>query len=110
MARPTKDDADKMSHTLPAVRCTASEKSLIQDRSKAAGLSISEYVRQMIFDGKVIVQESSFDFETAQQLRKLGVNLNQQTKKLNATGIMPNELKRIWQKLETVLDQMMEQN
>lgn len=110
MARPTIDDAAKMSHTLPAVRCTADEKQHIQTQSKQAGLSVSEYIRQMVFSGKVVVQQSDFDFETTHQLRKLGVNLNQQTKKLNSTGIMPVELKRVWQKLELILDNMMEQN
>lgn len=109
MARPTLEDADKMSHTLPAVRCTKEEKKLITDNSRKAGISASEYIRRMVFNGKVVIRESPFDFETAHQLKKLGVNLNQQTKKLNSTGVLPKELKTLWQKLETVLDKMMEQ-
>lgn len=108
MARPTLDDAAKLSHTLPAVRCTAAEKQHIRSRSEEAGLSISEYIRQQVFNGKVVIKQSDFDFDTAQQLRKIGVNLNQQTKKLNTTGVLPVELKQVWQKLETLLDKMME--
>lgn len=108
MARPTKEEGDKLSATLPAVRCTASEKKLIQTRSEDAGLSVSEYVRRMVLNGQVIIKHNKTDFEATQQLRKLGVNLNQQTKKLNATGVLPQELKNLWQKLNVVLDQMME--
>ncbi len=110
MARPTLDDATKMSQTLPAVRCTADEKQHIKLKAAEAYLSLSEYIRRMVFDGEIIIQQSNFDFDTAQQLRKIGVNLNQQTKKLNSTGVMPVELKHVWQKLDKILDQMMEQN
>lgn len=110
MARPTLEDAAKMSHTLPAVRCTEVEKKHIKSKAAEAAISLSEYIRRMVFDGKIIIRQSNADFETIQQLRKLGVNLNQQTKKLNSTGAMPVELKAVWQKLETVLDKMMEEN
>lgn len=110
MSRPVKDDSEKLSHVLPPIRCTEDEKKLILSKSKSAGLSMSEYVRQMALSGKIVVRESSLNLDAAVQLRKLGVNLNQQTKKLNSTGVMPVELRQLWKKLETVLDQMMEQN
>lgn len=108
MARPTKDEATRLSHTLPPVRCTAEEKKQIQTKSDELGLSISEYVRQMVLNGQIIIKHSKADFELTQQLRKLGVNLNQQTKKLNGTGVMPVELTTLWKKLEQTLDKMME--
>lgn len=108
MARPTKDDATKLSQTLPSVRCTEDEKNLILNKAALAGQSVSEFMRNMALKGQIIVRESSLNIEAAMQLRKLGVNLNQQTKKLNATGVLPIELVTLWRKLENVLDQMME--
>jgi len=108
MARPTKDDAAKRSHSLPPVRCTEDEKNIILGKADKAGMSVSEFMRSMALRGQIIVKGSSLNLEVAGQLRKLGVNLNQQTKKLNATGVMPIELVNLWRKLETVLDKMME--
>lgn len=108
MSRPSKREAEKLSYVLPPVRCTAEEKQVIKDRSQKAGLSMSEYIRQMALKGKVTIRQNQVDFETVHQLRKLGVNINQQTKALHATGILPLELKKLWAKLETILDQMMD--
>lgn len=108
MSRPTIDGSEKLSAVLPPIRCTEDEKTLIKARSNQSGLSMSEYVRQMALTGKIVVKGNTLDLDAVTQLRKLGVNLNQQTKKFNSMGIMPVELKQLWAKLETVLDQLME--
>ncbi len=109
MPRPTEDNRDKiLSERLPPIRCTAEEKQKIYELSKKSGLSVSSYVRNMAVKGKIVMRQSDVDFESVQQLRKLGVNLNQQTKKLNATGIMPYELKTLWKKLDRLLDKLLE--
>ncbi len=110
MARPIKDDATKLSHSLPSIRCTEAERNLIETNARKAGLSLSEYVRQMVLKGKIVIRESNCNLEAVHQIRKLGVNLNQQTRKLNATGIIPVELKSLWQKLDAVLDNMLGEN
>lgn len=110
MSRPTIEGSEKLSAVLPPIRCTEDEKTLIRARSNQSGLSMSEYVRQMALMGKIVVKESSFNPELIGQLRKLGVNLNQQTKKLNSTGVMPIELVTLWRKLETVIDDLMEKD
>jgi hypothetical protein len=103
MARPTKDDSKKLSTVLPPVRCTQKEKEMIVSRSKQAGMSMSEYLRHMALRGKINIRESQIDFEAVQQLRKIGINLNQATKKFNSTGNAPAELKTLWQKLDVLL-------
>lgn len=108
MARPTKNINEKQSELLKA-RCTPDEKNLIHRKASKAGLSMSEYLRQMAIGGNIVIHQSTYDFETARQLQKLGVNINQQTKKLNATGILPIELKQILPKLEKLLDQLLEE-
>lgn len=68
-------------------------------------MNVSEYVRDMALHGAVnVVRERRLDFASAEELRRIGVNINQQTKALNATGVMPIELRRLWGKLEAILD------
>ncbi len=107
MARPTKGDSEKLSAVLP-VRCTETDKEIIRNRSKEVGMSSSQFLRELGTKGDIQMRQSQYDFETVQQLRKLGININQQTKKLHATGFASKELKALWQKLDTVLTDMME--
>lgn len=70
---------------------------------------MSEYVRRMAVDGQIIVRKSQakYDFDIVNQLRKIGINLNQQTKTMHIFGWRPDEdHKRIWLKLESVLDDL----
>ncbi|NIQ95473.1 MAG: MobC family plasmid mobilization relaxosome protein, partial [Desulfuromonadales bacterium] len=58
-----------------------------------AGLSPSAYARKMLLTGKVVrVQSSKLDPETLDQLRRIGVNLNQAVHKFHTTGKAPPEL------------------
>ena len=107
MARPLKNDAERFNRRLPHVRCTENELELVQHRAERAGLSISEYVRRMALFGEVTIQQTRFDFQLVEQLRRIGVNINQQTRSLNSTGAIPVELKRLWGKLESLLDEIM---
>ncbi len=109
MARPQKDTTAKQTRRLP-IRCTEAEYTSIQTRAKDLGMSVSGYVRHMAINGEVIINENNapFDFAFVNQLQKIGVNINQQTKKLHATDRLPPELRRLWTKLETTLDHIIE--
>lgn len=102
----TKKKDQNLNKVLPPIRCTEKEKSLIVQRATQSGLSLSEYVRKMATKGKVVIRKSTMDFETVYQLKKIGVNLNQQTRALNSTGAIPYELKAVWRKLDSLLEQM----
>lgn len=107
MPRPTKDDSVKLSAVLPPVRCTAEEKARIKARAVEAGLSLSEFIRQSALNNEITVKQGDIDFETYTQIRKIGVNLNQQTKRLNATGIQPAELDAALKHLNEILTRLM---
>jgi hypothetical protein len=110
MSRPVKNNRDSvLSEVLPPIRCTSTEKQEIYDYADKAGLSVSAYVREMAVNGKIVVRHSDIDFESIQQLRKLGVNLNQLTKKFNATGKAPGELKALWSKLDILMERLLKQ-
>ena len=89
MARPLKNESARLTRRLPHIRCTEDEYAAVQRRAEQAGVNLSVYVRDMALNGAVnVTQERRLDFKTADQLRRIGVNLNQQTKVFNATGVM----------------------
>lgn len=110
MARPTKDDTEKQNTVLPPIRCTLDEKQRIQTQARKTGMSMSEYIRKMALSGKIIIKQSLVEFTYLEQLNKIGVNLNQQTKKFNATGQPPEQLNSLWSKLETLIDALVKTN
>jgi len=104
MARPQKKEGEKLNRQLPPARCTQAEYILIQSKAAQAGIGISEYLRRTALSGKVVVQQSQTDFELLFQLKKIGVNLNQQTRVLHETGRVTDQLWQIWLKLDALLD------
>ena len=108
MARPLKNDAEKFTRRLPHIRCTEGEYAALLGKAAQAGLSLSEYVRQMAMNGKIIVRQSKVDFTLVDQLRRVGVNLNQQTRRMNLGGTVAPELRTLWEKLDKLLDQIIE--
>ena len=102
MARPRKD-SNKREKQLRA-RCTEAEFSTISARAERAGMTLSEYVRDMALSGKVEVQENHYDFQTVDQLRRIGINLNQLAKVANATGDIPPSLQNLTTRLTAFLD------
>ncbi|MDF2188308.1 mobilization protein [Paraflavitalea sp. CAU 1676] len=75
---------------LLGVKCTQEERQLIEEKSKLANLSISEYLRHMGLTGKIDRREKSLPPEVLQLMGTLNhsaANLNQIAKKRN--GIEP---------------------
>ena len=107
MARPLKETHEKNSCVLPPVRCTGDERQDILTKAQSLGLSLSEYIRQMALNGKVVIKQSKYDVDLIDQIRRIGINLNQQTKRLNGTGEVSPELKQCWSKLNGLLDDIL---
>lgn len=89
MARPRKKEIDKQTRQLPSVRCTEREYALICSRCEQVDMCISAYLRQVALNPKIVVRKSMADPELVFQLRKLAVNINQQTRTLHQTGEAP---------------------
>jgi hypothetical protein len=72
---------------------TPAEYVRIQQNAAAAGESVSDYTRKMVLKGRVVIEQTrSLDHAAYDQVRRLGVNLNQAVHKLHATGRIPPEL------------------
>lgn len=104
MARPQKNDAERLNRRLPAPRCTEEEYASVQAKAAQTGVSVSEYLRRMALSGKVVVRQSQADFDLIYQLKKIGVNINQQTRRLHEEGEVPDELRHLWAKLDAALN------
>lgn len=93
MARPKKADDER--RTFPvAFRCTASEMERLAKGAERTRQSVPVYARQASLASQVrVVQEQRLDFETRQELRAIGNNLNQIARALNSDRpFKPDEL------------------
>jgi hypothetical protein len=92
MARPPKGRDDQRSETLRC-RIRPAEYLRIRQAAERADLSVSDYARAMLLTGQVTIRQmQSLDAEAFEQLRRIGINLNQAVHKLHATGKIPPEL------------------
>jgi hypothetical protein len=86
---------------------TDEERIRLRAKAAEAGLGVSEYVRRAVIDGEVVVRrESGYGMAMAGQLRRIGVNINQQMAVAHLNGEIPPELVRLWGKLEGLLDRI----
>lgn len=109
MARPRKESPQQRSQTLRC-RLTAVEKMRLQKAAIAAGLSLSEFVRAMLVHGrlKVVQDVRQFDAELYDNLRRIGINLNQAVHKFHATGHAPPSLERAAAMVEKAVMELIE--
>jgi hypothetical protein len=94
MGRPKKQPEERRTISL-SCRVTAVERLRIETAADHAGLSASEYLRRQALTGRVVVRERRvIDHATFDQLRRIGVNLNQLTRLAHQAGEIPAELSR----------------
>ena len=109
MGRPRKDDEHRRTERL-AFRLTQAEIMQIERSAIAAGVTASELARRQALKGRVIVQQQrALDHAVFDELRRIGVNLNQLARIANQTGRVPRELARLCAALEQILLREIEQ-
>ena len=105
IARPRITDPLKKSEAF-RVRLTVEERATIEAKADKVGLSVSDYVRRCALSRKLPQPPAhGIDFEAKQELRRIGVNLNQITKAMNARGqVAPSSLASVTDQLEAIFD------
>lgn len=71
---------------LMAIKCTLSERQIIEERAKSAHLTVSEYLREIGMTGKIDRKEKALPKEVlalTATLNHMAANLNQIAKKRN---------------------------
>ena len=109
MARPQKKNDERRDCVLPPLRCTCTERAIIQANAAQAGMSVSHYVRAGALSGdKIIVREPVADNRLVQALLAIGRNLNQLTKKAHIFGEYDAALLRaVLRKIDGLLDKLL---
>lgn len=89
------------------IRLTAEESNKINEYATASGLSPANWIRHKIFTGKnPPARLSPLDSSIYQELKKIGVNLNQAAHKLNQ-GDFPKDLRMIQLELLMLLKRIL---
>lgn len=89
------------------IRLTSEENAKVNEYATASGLSPANWIREKVFTGKTpVIKLSPLDTSIFQELRRIGVNLNQATHKLNQ-GDFPKELRMTQLDLITLLNQIL---
>lgn len=92
MSRPKVDEQDKRLVQVN-IRLTTEESNKVNLYATASGLSPAHWIRHKVFAGKnPPVRMSPLDVSIYQELKRIGVNLNQVTHKLNQ-GDFPKDLR-----------------
>jgi hypothetical protein len=104
MARPKKSKEERLTK-LFAIRLTSTDYAKLSHASEDAGMTITDYARQQILNGKVVIHKyRTLDYDTFNELRRIGVNLNQLTRAVNQSGNIPDtRLSNVCLQLEDAL-------
>ena len=84
--RPKLSPAERKKYELPHVRVSVVEYYTLKTKVRQAGVSITEYIRQCIFNGYVVERINSSVIELYHQLVGIANNLNQLAHQANAHG------------------------
>lgn len=98
---------NKMDQLIP-IKCTSEQRREIQDRAAEAGMTVSEYLREIGTKGRIEKRLIVFPKEVLQltgNLNHLAANLNQIAKRRNSfEQLSPDELHTLRQQSEEVKD------
>lgn len=84
MARPKMAPDERRDAQVPPLRVTAAELHHVEEQAAAAGLSLSDYCRRVLLAQRVQPRRSQTDAAALLELNRIGVNLNQIARALNA--------------------------
>jgi hypothetical protein len=89
------------------IRLSEEDDARIRANAGSAGLRLSEYIRRVAIEGKIVVnQQSGYGMAVAKEVRSVGVLLNQLTRDYHINAEYPPELGRACAKLEVIFDRI----
>lgn len=104
VGRPPLPPAEKRTEILQ-IRVSPIERAKIEAKADQADLVMSEYLRAIALKPRVTIKQTrDLDFATREELRRVGVNLNQIAKAMNAGQGLPASLAKTTEKLDAIFD------
>ena len=95
MARPKKAQAERLTESIH-FRVVPSDFLRVARAAENAGISLTDYARQQLLTGRVIVHQTrKLDHAAYDQLRRIGVNLNQLTRLAHRDEKLPPALSEL---------------
>ena len=89
MARPKKSRSERLTESVH-FRVLPSDFLRVTKAAENAGMSLTDYARRQLLAGRVIVKQTrKLDHAAYDQIRRIGVNLNQLTRLAHTTDIFP---------------------
>ncbi len=105
MARPKKSADERLTKRVK-FDLTRTDYSKALQSANDAGMTLTTYARQQFLEGRVIIKQTrKLDHAVYDQLRRLGILLNQLTKTANATGKISPEIESLCKRIERFLAQ-----
>ena len=105
MARPRKNDIEKRTIQMN-IRLTKDEADKLNNYATACELNPANWIRQKVFTGKFpVMKVSPLEGEIYRELKRIGVNLNQGTHRLNQ-GDVPKDYLVLQNELLTLLNKI----
>lgn len=106
MARPRIDDIEKRTVQVN-IRLTKDEAEKTNTYATASGLSPANWIRKKVFTGKFPgIKMSPLDGDIYRELKRIGVNLNQGTHRLNQ-GDVPKDYRMLQLELVELLNRIL---
>lgn len=105
MPRP-KSDSQAIKSEVLKLRLSASDRVALQAKAEAASTTVAAFMRASALGAEIRVTRTTVpDFETRDELRRIGVNLNQIARSLNARkSVPPAQLIALCEKLDALFD------
>jgi hypothetical protein len=111
MARPSKAEENRRS-TILKVRVTPGEYDTLKRDATRAGQTVSEITRRKVLNTSVTVRTTrSLPVEAYTELKKIGVNLNQMARRMNATGRVDEvDIQIVRKEIDRLMNLLSDQN
>jgi hypothetical protein len=101
--RPYKPAGEARTLSLPSIRVNPQELMFIEEQASMAGMAVSTYARSALTRKKVAPQRSDMDDKLMFELNRVGVNLNQLMRHINAGRDMPSSADSVLEDLQATL-------
>lgn len=91
---------------LPPVRVTEAEFAAVRRQAEAAGMTVTDYLRQLSLTGRAVPRRGAVDDRLLVELNRIGVNLNQVVHQAHSGEPVASELGGVIARLHGVLEQV----